>query len=143
MKYDTKVIINKDIQTVSDALVSKEAAFKWMDNLKEFNLIEGEMNAVGSKYEMVFENKGKTEKMTETILEFSPPGRIVTLYEAKGVWNECINLFEETDSKTTYIMKTTFKFKFPLNTFIWIFKKKFKEQTKESLIAFKEYCEEK
>jgi hypothetical protein len=141
MKYVTKITINKDKLFVSDALVSKEAAFKWMGGLKEFNLVEGNMNEVGSKYNMVFSNKGKTEKMTETIMEFSPPNRITTLYEAPGVWNECVNSLEESNGKTIYTMSTDFKFKFPLNLFIWIFKSKFKEQTMESLKSFKEFCE--
>lgn len=141
MKYDSRVIINKSKEFVSDILISKEAAFEWMEGLKEFNLIEGEMNQVGSKYKMVFENKGKREEMTETISEFLPPNRITTVYEMPGVWNECINSLEESNNKTIYTMSTDFKFKFPLNLFVWIFKKKFKEQTLSSLVSFKEYCE--
>lgn len=141
MKYDTKVIIKKNIEFVSKQLSNRDAAFKWMDGLKEFNLIEGKMNEVGSKYQMVFENKGKTEKMIETITEFSPPSRITTVYEMDGVWNECINILEESNNETIYTMSTDFKFKFPLNLFVWVFKKKFKEQTLNSLTKFKEYCE--
>lgn len=87
MKYRVEVEIDKPIDLVIREMRSKESAFKWIKGLEKFNLIEGEMDAVGSKYLMVFNNGKKVSTMTETITAFNPPSLITTVYETKGVWN--------------------------------------------------------
>ena len=141
MKYTVEVIINKDIETVVREIRSRDAAFKWMDNLESFELIEGQLDSLNSKYKMVFNNKGKIQEMTETITEFNPPRSITTVYEMASVWNECVNRFEDKDGKTVYSMDTTFKFGFLMNLFIWMFKPMFKKESLKGLTAFKEYVE--
>ncbi|MCD4826388.1 MAG: hypothetical protein K8Q99_01250 [Acholeplasmataceae bacterium] len=142
MKYKVQTIINKPIDLVSSEMRSRESAFKWIKGLEKFDLIEGEMEAVGSKYQMVFNSGQKVSTMTETITAFNPPSLITTVYETKGVWNECINTFESIGNQTKYVMDVTFKFSFPVNLFIWMFKKTFKKESLNGLVAFKDYVEQ-
>ena len=141
MKYITEVLVDQPLDVVIREIRSKEAALKWIEGLESFELVEGELDAVGSKYLMRFLNKGKSSEMTETITGFNPPRDITTVYEMSGVWNECINMFEPVEGKTVYKMHTTFKFSGVMGLFIWLFKPIFKKQTKSGMVAFKEYCE--
>lgn len=136
-----QVVINKELDFVVNELRSREASFKWIKGLKSFELIEGKLDEVNSKYLMVIENNGKSQEMVETITEFNPPRSITTVYEMGSVWNECVNRFESKEGKTVYSMDTTFKFGFVMKLFIWIFKPMFKKETLKGLLAFKEYCE--
>lgn len=141
MKYVTEIIIDKPRDLVVSQMRDKEASFKWMEGLKSFDLIEGEMEQVNSKYKMVFENNGKTQSMIETITHFDPPKKITTTYEMGSVWNECVNRFVEFETKTKYIMDTEFKFGFPWVLFAWAMKPIFKKQTLKGMIDFKNYVE--
>lgn len=141
MKYTVEVLISKDLETVVRELRSQEAAFKWMDTLESFDLIEGELDQIGSKYKMVFNNKGRKEEMVETITAFDPPKQITTTYEMGSVWNECVNKFEAKGSVTSYVMETTFKFGFPWILFVWLMKPMFKKQTLKGMHDFKKYVE--
>jgi len=141
MKYTTKVIIKKEVDVVYNALDDKESAFKWIDGLETFDLLEGINGEVNSKYKMIFKDKkGNLSEMTETIKQ-KTDNTIVTVYEAKGVWNECINNLISNGNQTIYEMKTTFKFGVLTNLFIWILKPMFKKETLKGLNKFKEYCE--
>jgi hypothetical protein len=141
MKYTTTVVINKTLKEVYSALDDREAAFKWIDGLVAFDLVEGKLGEVHSKYQMKFQNqKGKFSSMTEQITR-KTSSSITTLYETKGVWNECINQLIEDKDITTYNMHTTFKFGTVTSLFMWLFKSVFKKETMKSLTQFKNYCE--
>ena len=141
MKYEVSVTINKSIDEVVSVLRSREHSLKWIKNLKEFELMHGEMYSLNSKYKMVFKGKKKDTVMFETITEFDPPHKITTVYEAGSVWNECINLFHGHDDHTHYKMKTEFKFPWYMSVFIWMFKPMFKNETLKGLNDFKKYIE--
>ncbi|PAT01044.1 hypothetical protein CI105_08495 [Candidatus Izimaplasma bacterium ZiA1] len=141
MKYSISVTINKDLAYVLKEFQNKETAFKWIEGLKELNLIEGEENKEGSKYEMVFESKGKTQKMIETLEKIELPNSITTRYQMGKVNNLCINKFSESSGQSIYTMDTTFVFPFPQNILMMLFKSLFKMETKKGMIAFKNYIE--
>lgn len=141
MKYSVSITINKDLQHVLDEFQNKEAAFKWIDGLKEMNLIEGEENKEGSKYEMLFESKGKTQKMIETLMNINLPDSITTRYQLGKVDNICVNKFEKERNTTIYTMDTSFAFPFPQNIFMALLKPVFKMETKKGMNAFKSYIE--
>ena len=143
MKYTEKVLIDAPREEVLKVMRSREDAMKWMEGLKSFELIEGEMDQENSKYEMVFDNKGKEQKMKETILKMNPPGEIVTLYEMGGVWNECVNRFTETGDRTIYEMDVTFKFPLLMSLFTWALKGMFRKETLKGMVALKDYIEKK
>lgn len=144
MKYTVQVTINKNRNEVVSTIRSVEDAYQWMKGLKSFELIEGKNEEKDSKYEMVFENKGKKQVMIETMTEFNPPKQITTVYEMSGVWNECVNRFEEVEeNKTIYYMDNTFKFPFLMRLFMWMFKPMFKKQTLSSMLDLKKHIESK
>lgn len=140
MKYVVTVSIDKPINKVMEILQSREHALKWIKGLTSFDLIEGNLGEVNSKYKMVFEHKGKTSQMIETLQDIQDQS-ITTIYEQNGVWNECINQLEDHGEHTHYKVLTTFKFPWYMTWFIWAFKSSF---IKESLIGindFKHYVE--
>lgn len=141
MKYVVEVVINKDREFVVNQMRDKEAAFKWMEGLQSFDLIEGNNEEINSKYKMVFLNKGRKEEMIETITDFDPPKQITTVYQMGSVVNECVNIFEENNEKTTYRMNVDFKFGLPWVLFAWAMKPMFKKQSLKGMIAFKDYVE--
>lgn len=143
MKYEVNVTILKPLEEVVGVMEDTKNAFGWMKGLKEYKLLEGEMGQEGSKYEMIFDSNGKVEKMTETVVEKKFPDKIVTVYEAGKVWNQCENLFRGHADHTHYKMISTFKFPWYMELFMWMFKPMFKKQTEQGLLDFKEYMESK
>jgi uncharacterized membrane protein len=141
MNYEISITINKPLEEVVTILRSRDHALKWMKGLKSFKLIEGELEAIDSRYEMVFEGKKKDSIMFETIKEFDPPHKITTVYEQGPVWNECVNLFRGHDDHCHYKMVTSFKFPWYISMFVWVFKGFFKKTTEQGMIDFKEYVE--
>ena len=141
MKYRTEVLINKSIDVVVAEMRNKESAFKWMNGLESFDLIEGQMEEPGSKYKMVFMNKGKKQEMIETITVFDPPKNITTTYEMGSVFNICENQFVESGEQTKYIMDTEFQFGCPWKLFTWAIKGIFKKETLKGMEDFKAYVE--
>ncbi len=143
MKYTETVTINESRENVIKTLRNVEESFQWMEGLTKFELLSGENEAVGSKYIMEFNQKGKVSRMTETIEAFDPPSKMVMIYEAGGVWNKTINTFEDNGDKTVYHMDNVFKFKFPLILFLPLFKKLFRKETRKGMDALKNHIESK
>jgi uncharacterized membrane protein len=142
MRYEVTVTIHKSVEEVVKAIQDREGAFKWIKNLKKFDLIEGEMNMAKSKYIMEFvSDKGKTTTMYEEIESIDVPNEIITVYTSGSVWNRCINRFWGHDDHSHYSMDCEFKFPWYLSIFMWLFKNMFYNQTLKDLEAFKAYVE--
>ena len=59
MQYSTEVTIQKPIQKVIELFQNPDNAFKWMEGLSKFELIEGKLGEVGAKSNIEFQ-MGKT-----------------------------------------------------------------------------------
>lgn len=144
MKYTVQVFIEKDRQTILDVMQDPDQFQYWMEGLQEYNILHKTENQVGTKTELVFKDvKGRVSTMVEIVESMDLPNEIVTSYEAGGVFNRCINRFDEKEDGTVYEMETIFKFGFFTNLFIWLFKPMFRSQTLKGMTALKRYVEEK
>lgn len=141
MVYEVSVTINKSIEEVIEVMRSMEHSMKWIKGLRSFELIEGQMDELNSKYKMVFKGKKNDMIMIETITELDLPNKITTTYEQGPVWNECVNLFKGHEDHTHYRMISQFKFPWYISLFIWMFKSSFIRETSQGMNDFKEYVE--
>lgn len=77
VEYGTTVNTNRDQMTTWNVMVADDLLSEWIDGHKSIKLIEGDMNAVGSKYEVIVEHEGQEYKMIETLKIVEPGKRLV------------------------------------------------------------------
>ena len=95
MKYTNEVVINLPLKKVIELFDSEENLFKWQPELISFEHLSGEKGEVGAKSKLRY-TMGKREiEMIETITVKNLPKEFSATYEAKDVWNEMKNYFEE------------------------------------------------
>lgn len=141
MKYTSEVMINKKREEVIEIFDSRENTFKWQETLKTFDIIDGEKGVNGLKSKMVYDNKGKEMVMIETIEKFNFPDEMIARYEAKNVWNRCVNQFVEKGDQTLWIMETEFVCKGFMKIISTLGKGMFVKQTQADMVKFKQFAE--
>lgn len=142
MKYTATVFIEKDRETVVKLIQDPELFKEWMDGLTGYEIKHKTEDQVGTITELRFQDrKGRPSTMTEEVLVVEFPDKVVTTYEAGGVYNRCISKFWEEDEGTVYQMETIFKFGFLTSLFIWLFKGAFRKQTLSGMMSFKNFVE--
>ncbi len=101
MKYSNEVVINLPLKKVIELFDSEENLFKWQPELLSMEHQSGEKGKVGAKSKMLYKMGKREVEMIETITVHDLPKEFSATYEAKGVWNEMKNSFEEIDPNTT------------------------------------------
>lgn len=91
MRYVCEVTINKPREEVLDLFDNPDNLYKWQKNLKKYEIIEGEPRQDGVKSRFTYDEKGKKVVMVETIEKFNYPDQMIAIYEAKNMWNRCVN----------------------------------------------------
>ena len=107
MKYSNQVIINLPIKQVIELFDSEENLFKWQPELLSFEHLSGEKGEVGAKSRMKYKMGKREIDMVETITIKNFPKEFSGTYEAKGVWNEMRNYFEEIDACIIHLNRPT------------------------------------
>ncbi len=111
MQYSTEVTIQKPIQKVIELFQNPDNAFKWMEGLSKFELIEGKLGEVGAKSNIEFQMGKRTMQMVETILESNLPKNIKFEYNSPGSYNTVNHFFKDNgDGTTKHIAESYFKF---------------------------------
>ena len=142
MKYSNEVIINLPIKKVIELFDSEENLFKWQPELISFEHLSGEKGEVGAKSKMKYKMGKREIDMVETITIKNFPKEFSATYEAKGVWNEMKNYFEEIDDNTTkWRSDSYFKFSGFMKLIGLLMPGSFKKQSQKSLERFKTFAE--
>lgn len=141
MKYTCEVTIFKNRDDVIKLFDSVENLFKWQKGLVSFDVLSGEPGVNGLKSIMVYDKNGQSLEMVETVEKFDFPNEMIAIYEAKNVWNRCVNTFEEKGKTTIWKMDTEFQFSGFMNLMAAVGKKMFMKQTLDDMNRFKDFVE--
>ena len=141
MKYTIETTINKPKKEVVTLYDNIPNLYKWMEGLKSVELLSGEEGKKGAKTNIVFETKKRTMEMIETIVINVLPDKMVTTYDANGVYNIIFTEFIEKGNQTIYRTVQEFKFKGTMRLIGFFFPKAFKKQSIKYLEDFKKFAE--
>ncbi|MBU0936762.1 MAG: SRPBCC family protein [Spirochaetes bacterium] len=143
MTYSTTIEIACPINTVFDAMESLEHSKKWQPGLIDWQLLEGEINSVGAKKNLIFSAGEKTSTMLETLEKRHKPDSLHYRYEAEGVVNINRNEFVPlSEAKTKWTQHNEFIFaSFKMKLFAFFMPNVFRKQTFSSMQLFKAYLE--
>ncbi len=142
MKYSNEVVINLPLKKVIELFDSEENLFKWQPELLSMEHQSGEKGKVGAKSKMLYKMGKREVEMIETITVHDLPKEFSATYEAKGVWNEMKNYFEEIDATTTrWHSDSHFKFSGFMKLIGIFMPGAFKKQSQKSLDLFKSFAE--
>jgi len=142
MKYSNEVVINLPLEKVITLFDSEENLFKWQPELLSLEHLSGEKGKKGAKTTMKYKMGKREIDMIETITQNDLPKEFSATYEAKGVWNEMKNFFEEIDPKTTrWRSDSHFKFSGFMKLMGLFMPGAFKKQSQQSLDRFKAFAE--
>lgn len=141
MKYTVEVIIDLPRDKVIELFDSTENMYNWQPTLKSHKQLSGDPGKKDAKMKLVYNERGKDMEMIETIIEQNLPEKMVTAYEAKGVYNVNINNFVEEADKTRWIMEADFKFKGFMRVMAFFMRGAFPKSTLASMNMFKDFAE--
>jgi hypothetical protein len=144
MKYTSQVVINLPINEVIVLFDNEKNLFKWQPELISFEHLSGEKGEVGAKSKLIYKMGKREVEMIETITVKDLPHEFSGIYEAKGVWNEVKNYFQQTDGNATqWTSVCHFEFKGFMKLIALIMPGSFKKQSQKYLDQFKAFAEEK
>ena len=137
------MVINLPLKKVIELFDSEENLFKWQPELISFEHLSGEKGEVGAKSKLRY-TMGKREiEMIETITVKNLPKEFSATYEAKDVWNEMKNYFEEIDENSTrWQADSHFEFSGFMKLIGFFLPGSFKKQSQKSLDLFKAFAED-
>ena len=142
MKYTCEVIIELPRDRVLELFDSTENLQKWQTGLKSFEHLEGTPGEPGAKMRLVYDMKGRTTEMVETVTARNLPDGLTFTYEAKGVWNECENKFVDNgNGGTRWVMDSEFRCKGFMALLTLLAPGMFKKQTSSEMKKFKNFAE--
>ena len=142
MKYSNEIIIDLPREKVIALFDDPNNLAKWQEGFQELTNLSGEPGEVGSKSKLRYKMGKRTVEMIETITVKDLPNEFSGTYEAKNVWNEVRNYFEEVgNSKTKWRSDCEFKFKGFMKIMGLLMPGAFKKQSMKYLVAFKTFAE--
>lgn len=124
-----------------EAFDNTENLKKWQPGLKSIEHISGESGRDGAKMRLTFDMGKRQFEMIETITKRNLPDEYSGTYEAKGMWNEVRNFFEEKGNITTYRTINTFEARGFMKLVLWLMPGAFKKQSLKYMTLFKEFAE--
>ncbi len=144
MKYISHIEINKPLHDVFEFWNNSENHHLWQDGYIKTTLLEGVIDTVGAKSEIVLKHKNQEMILIETILSINFPFEKEALYEHKHMSNTQKTIFESiSDTQTRYTTEVNYvKFNGILPRLMGkLFPSMFKKQSEKWMVQFKAACE--
>lgn len=142
MKYKNEVIILASRKRVVALFEDPNNVSKWQPGFISMEVISGKAGEVGSKTRLNYQMGKRKIEMIETITQKHLPELFSGTYEAKGVWNEVKNHFEDLgDGRTRYWTENEFKMSGMMKLVAFLMPGAFKKQSQKYLDLFKEFAE--
>lgn len=95
MKFRTTITIDLPRQRMIERFDNPATMKEWQPSLISFEPISGTPGQVGAKSRLKYRMGKREIEMIETVTKRDLPREFSGTYEAKGVWNEVRNTFEE------------------------------------------------
>ncbi|MCR9173512.1 MAG: SRPBCC family protein [bacterium] len=142
MKYKNEVIIKAPREKVVELFDNPENMKEWQPGFVSMELIEGELGKVGSKHKLHYKMGKREIDMIETITKRDLPNSFSATYEAKKVFNNIDNHFEDLgDGTTKYWTENEFRLSGSMKLFGWIMPGAFKKQSQKYMNDFRDFVE--
>jgi len=110
VKYTRKVVIDLPRDRVIELVDDADNLTKWQEGLQAFEHVSGEPGESGAKSRLVYDHRGRSFELIETITERNLPDDFSAIYETDGVWNLMKNRFEEDGpDRTRWIAESDFR----------------------------------
>lgn len=101
MDYTIELDIAAPRERVVELFVDDRNLPCWQPGFVSIEKISGETDEVGSKWKLLYLNRGKEVEMIETILAHDSPREFSAVFEADGMRMTVRNLFEEVGQDQT------------------------------------------
>ncbi len=142
MRYTVDTIINKPIDKVTELFANPNNMKDWQPGFISMQKINGDGNAEGSVYRLMYKMGNRNIEMIETIEVNKLPANFTATFETKGVYNWQKSSFEKIDDHTTrYTAENLFKFSGFAKLYGVLMPKAFKKQSQKYLDLFKDFAE--
>jgi hypothetical protein len=142
MKYITSVEIDLPRDRTIELFDNLDHYAAWQESLVGLQRLEGQAGQVGATTRLDHKMGKREISMVETVTRRELPDRYTATYEAKGVWNEADNHFEERqDERTRWTMNTEFRCSGIMWLMTTLMPGMFKKQTQSTMEAFKAFAE--
>jgi hypothetical protein len=115
---------------------------KWQPTLKSFEPLSGTPGQPGAKSRLVYEERGRTIEMIETVTSRNLPDEFSGTYATRGLMNWITNRFvEEGPTKTRWISETRFEFSGLMRIMAALTRGAIRKQTLQFMHNFKQFAE--
>ncbi len=142
MNYEKELIIDLPRNRVVELMDNFENLKKWQPTLKSYEHVSGEVGKEGAITKLIYEERGRKQEMTETIVTRKFPDEFTAIYEANNVVNRFENYFyEEGLDKTRWRTVSDFKFSGFMAVFALFMRRAFPKQTLSDMERFKIFAE--
>lgn len=142
MKYTCEITIDLPRERVVEIFDDSEKLPKWMPGLKRFEHLSGDPGQPGAKSRLVFEQRGGTREMIETVTRRDLPGVFAGTYETGSAWNQMANrLSDDGPNRTRWAAENDFRFSGFMKFAGVLLRPLFPRQTMKFMRAFKEFAE--
>lgn len=142
MKYTSMVTIGLPRDKVLELFDSTEHLQKWQNGLRSFEHLGGDPGQIGATSRLIYDMNGRVVEMKETVIHRDLPDELSFTYEAKGVWNSCVNRFVEVGPDATrWEMDNEFRCTGFMRLLTTLLPGSFRKQTLADMNRFKEFAE--
>lgn len=101
MKLNYEITIDAGLDTVWAAFDNRDNMGRWQRNFQSYTPVSGRPGEPGAVAELVFDEKGKTVVLRETITERREPDFLAGSYESEHGTTIIVNHFVAIDASTT------------------------------------------
>ncbi len=137
MKYICESWIDCDRDTVVRLYTDFSLYSKWQPNFASVERFAGEDFQPGFHGFLNFHGDNKV-RMEMYVEENHLPERLSCIYQVADVWNRCIDIFEQVDGKTHWLMDVEFRFKEDMT----VHGELFKQATQKGMDQFRDFVME-
>jgi len=149
IKYSEEIVINANIDTVSDLFDNPNNMKEYMDGIVSFTILSGNISEVGTKAEIIAAYieedvvKRKIVMIEEIITNNLPDEKKVT-YSTDGIYNIVTNrMVKVSEDQTRFISEQEFEFKGYMRIMGFFMPSFFQQQSRIYLENFKDFVESK
>lgn len=142
MEYQCEVVINRPRQQVVDLMEDPDNFGEWQLGFQRMEHISGDPGQPGAKSKLIYDERGRTVEMIETVVERALPQSITLDYSVGGVENHNVNRFEALGpDQTRWVMECRFAFNGFMRVIAFFMRGAFPKRTQADMERFKAFVE--
>ena len=143
MEYLLDIEISMPREQLVALFRDQDSLSQWQPGLVSVTPLSGTPGQAGAQTKFIHKMGFKQVEMQETIEAVNLPDEIILIYEAKGVWNRCVNRFIALSAEQTqWEFGTEFRFSGMMRLLVLLMPSLFKKQSRREMENFKAYAEQ-